>query len=128
MDYSEIVRSELLQRGLNFIEEYDAFQFTMSSGQRRWRTLLSTENNALICCAQFPWISGGCLKTLNQLNAETALGCFLLTEGRVVFRCGAEVFDPLTAGETAISLLRLSGNTVCRYWERVRFCGGTDEL
>lgn len=31
-------------------------------------------------------------------------------------------------GETAISLLRLSGNTVCRYWERVRFCGGTDEL
>ena len=100
MDYSEIVRSELLQRGLNFIEEYGAF----------------------------PWISGGCLKTLNQLNAETALGCFLLTEGHVVFRCGAEVFDPLTAGETAISLLRLSGNTVCRYWERVRFCGGTDEL
>ena len=121
MDYSEIVRSELLQRGLNFIEEYGAFQFTMSSRQRRWRTLLSSENNALICCAQFP-------KTLNQLNAEAALGCFLLTEGRVVFRCGAEVFDPLTAGETAISLLRLSGNTVCRYWERVRFCGGTDEL
>ena len=57
MDYSEIVRSELLQRGLNFIEEYGAFQFTMSSGQRRWRTLLSAENNALICCAQFPWIS-----------------------------------------------------------------------
>ena len=81
MDYSEIVRSELLQRGLNFIEEYGAFQFTMSSGQRRWRTLLSAENNALICCAQFPWISGGCLKTLNQLNAEAALGCFLLTEG-----------------------------------------------
>ena len=54
MDYSEIVRSELLQRGLNFIEEYGAFQFTMSSGQRRWRTLLSAENNALICCAQFP--------------------------------------------------------------------------
>ena len=42
--------------------------------------------------------------------------------------CQDEVFDPLTAGETAISLLRMSGNTVCRYWERVRFCGGTDEL
>ena len=46
MDYSEIVRNELLQRGLNFIEEYGAFQFTMSSGQRRWRTLLRPRSGA----------------------------------------------------------------------------------
>ena len=128
MDHSTIVRNELLLRGLRFVEEYGAFQFTMCSGQRRWRTLLTGASDELVCCSQFPWIRDGCAAALNRFNSEIGTGCFLMMDQHVLFRCGAEILDPLCAGETAVALLRLSGNTVCRYWERVLRCGGADEL
>lgn len=129
MDYSGIVRNELSMRGLNFIEENGAFQLTMTSGQHCWRCLISTSGDRIVCCSQFPWNVGkSALTELDRLNSELSVGCFLTSGRRVIFRCGAVVQDPLTAGETAISLLRLNGDTVCRCWERVKCCGGTDEL
>lgn len=128
MELSGIVRNEILMKGLSFTEEFGAFQLTMTSGQRCWRTLINVTETEIVCCSQFPWTAGaGALKTLNQLNCGLAVGCFLMKDGRVLFRCGAVVTDQLCAGEVLFSLLRLNGNTVCSYWERVKCCGGSDE-
>lgn len=125
MELSGIVRNELLLNGINFVEEFGAFQMTMTSGRRCWRCIIFTVENELVCCSQFPWkTSAAALSVLGQLNSEACLGCFLLKDSRVLYRCGAVVSDPLEVGETLISLLRLNGNTVCRFWERVKSCGG----
>ncbi|MBP1579199.1 MAG: hypothetical protein J6B57_03825 [Oscillospiraceae bacterium] len=129
MDNSAIVRSELLLRGLDFIEESGAFQFTMKSGGKIWRSLISVGDEDIVCCAQFPWNAAkSALETLDSLNREVRLGCFFLKDGHVLYRCGAAITDPFAIGENAISLVRLNGGVVCRYWERVMCCGGSNEL
>ena len=120
MDLNGVVRSILLRRGIEFIEEHGAFQMTMCSGLRKWRCLLAVNHSDIICCAQFPWRAGlSSLGALNELNLGQSIGCFMVKDGHVVLRCGSEITDPLETEETVTALIRRCGVEVCRCWDRI---------
>lgn len=120
MDLNALVRSALIRHGIENIEENGAFHMTMCSGSKIWRVLIAASGDDIICCAQFPWRSGNAsLRVLNELNLSQNVGCFMLSGGYIILRCGICSVDPMEAGELAIALLRRCGSEVCRFWDRV---------
>lgn len=120
MDLTVVLRSILLRRGIEFVEEHNAFQMTMCSGLRKWRCLLAVNGSDIMCCAQFPWKAGSAtLQALNELNIGQSIGCFMVKDGRVVLRYSSEITDPLETEELVVSLIRRCGSEVCRCWDRI---------
>ena len=120
MDLNVLVRSALIRHGIENIEENGAFHMTMCSGSKKWRVLIAASGDDIICCAQFPWRTGNAsLRVLNELNLSQNVGCFMLSGGYIILRCGSGSVDPMEAGELAISLIRRCGSEVCRFWNRV---------
>lgn len=130
MDLFALLKNEVTRCGLTFVEEFGALQMTMRSGQLKWRCLVTTSENDIVCCAQFPWQADeSALKALNRLNCSLNTGCLFLLDGFVVLRCGAEISDPIMCGEIAALLIKRCSDEVCRLWNSVcRAAEGLDEF
>lgn len=130
MGLAGVLRNALRLSGLEFIEENNAFHMTIASGSRRWRCYIAAQGEYLLCCARFPWrtsVGAETLRALNLLNAGLADGCLMVIDEHIVLRCGGEVYDPVSAGEYALRLIKRCGSEVCGLWDRIYSAAEVDD-
>lgn len=125
MDILRSFMSMLDLKGIKYVRTDDSVQMVLCSGQHKWKCAVSATENGFLCIYnRYPWeVPTDRLEKLlcemNSLNEGLAAGCFMISEGRAMFRYALHVGDPLLFTDIAAEHFSSAAAMTDRAWERM---------
>lgn len=105
--------------GVDYERTGNRFRFLFSSRGRKWQTVCDCEGERVLVYGIHPTpvrdeISA--LATCSNINAQVVMGGCFLSEGRLIFRTGAELFEPCAAAEALTRALEYNAAVMTAFW------------
>lgn len=125
MDILRSFTSMLDLKGIKYIRADESVQMVLCSGQHKWKCAVSTTENGFFCIySRYPWKVPSdriekLLSEMNDLNKRLVSGCFMISDGCVMFRYALYVGDPLLFTDIAADHFSSAAAMTDRAWDRI---------
>ena len=119
VDGAAVLEQLLESSGVPFRREGDRFRFRFSSQGRRWQMVCDCAGDRVLLYSIFPQPCGdrtAALERCNAVNRQAVQGGCFLSEDHLVFRTGAELFEPFVAAETLARALEYNAAVMAALW------------
>ncbi len=114
------VLEQLLESsGVPFRREGQRFRFWFSSQGRRWQMVCDCNQDRVLLYSLFPLAyedRATALESCDAVNRQVVQGGCFLSGDRLVFRTGAELFEPFVAEETLARALEYNAAVMVTLW------------
>jgi len=132
VDGAGVLEQLLEGSGVPFLREGGRFRFQFSSQGRRWQMVCDCAGERVLLYSIFPLPyrdRAAALEGCDAVNRQVVQGGCFLAEGHLVFRTGAELFEPFVASETLARALEYNAAVISALWGTLADgTGGPDEL
>lgn len=95
------------------------FRFLFAGQGCKWQTVCDCQGDRVLIYGIHPTPvrdRAAALEACSAVNCRTVMGGCFLTEERLVFRTGAELFEPCAAGEALTRALEYNAAVMTAFW------------
>ncbi len=121
----DLLNEVLDSGGIRCCKQSGHIQLTLCSGPHKWSVCFTEDRESFLkYYARYPWHIAPdrlneTIAALNEMNVSLRAGCFLVSEGYVVFRYGVYIFDEFTAKEIIADLFITAAAKTEAAWDEV---------
>lgn len=112
--------ADLLERsGVDYQRTGSRFCFLFSSGGCKWQTVCDCAGDRALIYGIHPApvrSRAAALAACSEVNRRAVMGGCFLSEGRLIFRTGAELFEPCAAAEALTRALEYNAAVMSAFW------------
>ena len=119
----------LRYNGFSFHREGDRFYLVFADRGCKWETLCVCRERLVLIdgCYPFPAVDRERARTVcEEINRQAVMGSMFLSEGRAVFRTGADLFDAYSAYEHIGRALEYNAGVMVRFWTQMASCAAAN--
>lgn|GEM_PF-1293181 len=120
LDAAEELSGLLSRSGVDFRRTGNRFFFRFSSRGRKWQTVCDCEGERVLVYGIHPAPvkdESAALAACSRINRQVVMGGCFVAEGRLVFRTGAELFEPCAAAEALARALEYNAAVMAAFWD-----------
>ena len=119
VDGAAALEQLLESSGVPFRREGERFRFQFSSQGRRWQMVCDCAGDRVLLYSVFPLACrdrAAALERCDAVNRQVVQGGCFLSEDHIIFRTGAELFEPFVAAETLARALEYNAAVMVTLW------------
>lgn len=119
----------LCYNGFAFRREGGRFHLVFSDRGCKWETMCVCRERLVLIYGRFPLPVADPARAralCEEVNRQVVLGSMLLSEGRLVFRTGADLMDGYTAYEHIGRALEYNAGVMVRFWPQMAACAAAN--
>jgi len=108
---------------IEYITDADGVRFILEDGLFKWETVCRYSQSAVLIYGLYPFkatADEGTLRLLNRINGELTRGSMILSEGCVVMRTSADLYDIYGAYEAIARAIEYSAGAIVEFWQAIR--------
>jgi len=119
----------LRYNGFSFRREGERFFLVFTDRGCKWETVCVCRGQMVLFYGRYPFPVAdpeGARLACEEINRQVVMGSMFLSEGRLVFRTGADLFDIYSAYEHMGRALEYNAGVMVRFWTQMASCATTN--
>lgn len=124
MDMLHRVMAWLDIKGISYVQSGDSVQMILCSQQHKWKCAVTADDDLMTIYSRYPWTvsekkTDRVLIALNDINKQLKTGCFVISNGEILFRYSVFVSDPLLFVETVSEHFGIAVAMTEKAWDKL---------
>lgn len=120
----------LRYNGFSFRRDGELFRMVFADRGFKWETVCVCPGRTVLIYGRYPFPAVDrerARKVCEEINRQVMFGSMFLSDGRVVFRTGADLFDAYSAYEHIGRALEYNAGVMTRFWNKIAACAGKNQ-